>query len=381
MLKNKMTQTLLALAVLSSAAVFTTAPVQAEEEEKVIYADDRLIVQIEDGINPKEVAAEYGIETVQPLGEGVENWHIFYVKPGEVDYWLDKLRDAKYIKLIERDIKIFPKLLYPDPEYKYQWHQEFIGADKLWKYDHTYRTIAFIDSGVDYSHADLRSRIIPGYDFVNRDTIADDELGSGTHVAGIAAAAHNFTGGKGVDASAYIMPLKVLDKDGSTYTSTITEAIYWAANHGAHVISITPGTTTGRTSSMESAVNYAWQKGSFLVANAGNNSSSTPRYPAAYANVFSVAATDPDDKIWYRSNRGLWVDLAAPGTYIYSTRLGGGMEHKTGTEQAAAVTAGAASLLWQGNMSNLQVRNKLIELAIPIPYTGTYWEYGRLNLI
>ncbi|ARU60030.1 hypothetical protein CBW65_02330 [Tumebacillus avium] len=380
-MKKTLTHTLVALALLSSVGVLTTAPVQAEEEEVVEYADDRVLVQIEAGVDPQVVAAEYGIEKVQPLGDGAENWNIFYVNPGEVDDWMDKLRDAKYIKLIERDIRIFPQLFF-DPAYKDQWHQKYIGADQLWKSNRNYRTIAFIDSGVDYSHPDLSGKIVQGYDFVNYDPIANDEYGTGTHIAGIAAATHNnLTGGKGVDPTAKIMPLKVMNENGVSYTSTIADAIYWATHHGADVISITAGTTVRYTSVLQSAINYAWQRGDFIVSQAGNNSSTTPRYPASYSHVFSVNAIDPEDNLWYRSNRGPWVDISAPGTYIYSTKLGGGMYHYTGTERAVGVTAGAASLVWKSGMTNVGVENYLIDKALPIPYTGTYWYHGRLNLI
>src|SRR5205807_217980 len=84
------------------------------------------------------------------------------------------------------------------------------------------------------------------------------------------------------------------------------------------VINISAGGTSD-SQSLQDAVDYAWSKGSVVVAAAGNNGSSAPFYPAYYANAIAVAATDSTDRLASFSNYGSWLDVAAPGVTIYSS--------------------------------------------------------------
>jgi Subtilase family len=146
-----------------------------------------------------------------------------------------------------------------------------------------------LDTGVSLSHPDLQGKIVASTNFSSSSTV-DDVKGHGSHVAGIAAAAtNNAVGVAGVGYSVDIN-VKVLGDSGSGLYSDMCSGITWAADHGADVINLSLGGTMA-SSALESAVNYAWSKGVVVVAAAGNSASSSPFYPAYYANVMAVAAT------------------------------------------------------------------------------------------
>ncbi len=101
-------------------------------------------------------------------------------------------------------------------------------------------TIAIIDTGVDLDHPDLKANLLTGYDYVDYDATPEDGNGHGTNVAGIAAAALNGIGVSGVAPSAKILPVRVLDDNGSGYTSDVADGIIYAADR-AQVMNLSLG--------------------------------------------------------------------------------------------------------------------------------------------
>ncbi len=177
--------------------------------------------------------------------------------------------------------------------------------------------IASIDSGVDFSHPDLRNKVVSrGRDFVNNDFDATDDVGHGTFVAGIAAAdTDNNEGVAGVAWNCRILPIKVIDENGEGDYSWLVEAIIWAADNGADVISISLGGEDS-SDSLRDALQYAHDKGIVIAASAGNEGDSV-LYPAAYDEYcLAVAATDYNDVRMSWSNSGPEVDVAAPGENV-----------------------------------------------------------------
>lgn len=249
--------------------------------------------------------------------------------------------------------------------------------------------IAILDTGIDQSHEDLKAKIAKNKNFTNSRTV-DDRYGHGTHVAGSAAAiTNNAVGVAGTCPNCVLYNVKVLSDNGSGSWSWIANGIIWAADNGAKVISMSLGGYSG-SSTVESAVNYAWNKGAVLTAAAGNDGVSTPLYPAFYTNVIAVAATDRNDAKPSWSNFGNWVDVAAPGVAILSTApdhnnriWGSGVKYGTisGTSMATPHVAGVAGLVWATGVcaSNLCVRNTIESNADDIPGTGTLWVSGRVN--
>src|SRR6185369_2652185 len=112
----------------------------------------------------------------------------------------------------------------------------------------------------------------------------------------------------------------MLHASGAGAMSNVATGIVYAADHGAQVINMSIG-SAGKLAAVSNAVAYARGKGVVVVAAAGNSrSSGSPiSYPGADTGVIAVAATDSNDQFSSFSNRGDYVDIAAPGSNILST--------------------------------------------------------------
>ena len=234
-----------------------------------------------------------------------------------------------------------------DPHFSFQRNMVKVQAPEAW--DVTTGspdiTVAILDTGVDLDHPDLATKIVNNRNFTTSPTV-DDVHGHGTHVAGIAAAiTNNGLGVAGLGYRATIMNVKVLGDDGQGYWSGVAQGIIWAADNGADVINMSLGGSSG-SSTVESAINYAWGKGVVVVAAAGNNGGSAPFYPAYYTNCVAVASTNSLDELAATSNYGDWVDVAAPGVTIYSTVKDGGYGYMSGTSMASPLVGGLAALVF-----------------------------------
>ena len=186
--------------------------------------------------------------------------------------------------------------------------------------------IAIIDSGVDYTHADLAQQMwtdsngYVGYDFVGSDNYPQDELGHGTHVAGIVGAQFdNGIGISGLCPNARIMAVRLLDENGVGTAEMGAQAIQYAVDNGATVINASWG-SNWPSEILKAAIDYAQSQGVIVVASAGNENWTVDHYPATYENVIAVASTDSDDVKASLSNYGSWVDISAPGQEILSLR-------------------------------------------------------------
>lgn len=119
------------------------------------------------------------------------------------------------------------------------------------------------------------------------------------------------------------MPLVLVDQNDYAAYSNIAAAIEYAADRGVRVINISVGGPS-LSYTLQSAVDYAWNKGAVIFAAAMNDSDSAPYYPAACNHVLAVSATDSNDRLASFSNYGNWIAIAAPGTNILTTMDGGG---------------------------------------------------------
>jgi len=287
-----------------------------------------------------------------------------------------------------------------------------IDAPEAWNTSTgTRRTIvAVIDTGVDYTHPDLKANIwrnvreiagngidddgngfkddIFGYDFANNDANPKDDNGHGTHVAGIiGAVGNNGIGGSGVNWNTQIMALKFLDANASGFLSNAVRAMNYAVKNGAKVINASFG-GGGFDAAMSTAISNAKARGVIVVAAAGNSASNNDAsavYPASYSgdNLIAVAATDRNDKLASFSNYGKTsVDIAAPGKGIYSTLLNGKYGYYSGTSMAAPHVAGAISLVWDAHptWTYRQVLNAVLATADAVPGIAGKVATGRLNV-
>ncbi len=253
------------------------------------------------------------------------------------------------------------KTAFPnDTCFKYQWHLRQIGMQAAWKQGNGKgAVVAVIDTGVTKVGDLADTKFVPGYNFIANNANAADDHGHGTHVAGtIAESTNNRLGVAGIAYGASIMPLKVLSAQGSGSMGGISQAIRWAADHGANVINMSLG--GGRAMApLARAVQYAHDKGVVVVAAAGNDGRGKVSYPARYPGVLAVAATQQDDGTTFYSNWGPEIDLAAPGGNTRAQQQGGVLQHTIvpgdtgrtdylwfmGTSMAAPHVAGVAALV------------------------------------
>ena len=285
-----------------------------------------------------------------------------------------------------------------DPYFGSQWALRQskdcdIDAPEAWDIEtgDSHVIIAVIDTGVDYTHQDLAANIGPGYDFVNNDNDPRDDHGHGTLCSGIASAVtNNGIGIAGVCWNCTIMPLKGFNAEGTGSYGDLSNAVLYAADHSADVISMSWG---GKSDSqvLHDALEYAYAKGVVLVASAGNDDSDVLHYPAAYDSVISVAATDCNDEKDYFSNWGPWVDVAAPGvdilstmpTYTVTMNYYGYTKYycrASGTSMACPHVAGLAGLLLSKNHSLTPAMvHTIIDNTVDVINTSEVIGRGRIN--
>jgi subtilisin family serine protease len=227
--------------------------------------------------------------------------------------------------------------------------------------------VAVVDSGVDPSQPDLQGALVAGADFADSSGSTADQYGHGTMVAGvIAARGNNSQGVAGVCWSCLVMPIKVLDANGSGSGASVADGIRWATDHGANVINLSI-VLSAPDPAVADAIAYAHDHGVLVVAAAGNAGTGDATYPSAYPGVVSVAATDDADHLYPWSSYGSWVTLAAPGCSM-TTTLGGGFANFCGTSAAAPLVAGLAALGYEaGASSEANLEAALERTAVPLP--------------
>ena len=271
--------------------------------------------------------------------------------------------------------------------------------------------VAVLDTGVDLDHPELTEALLPGHDCVNildgagkfvgdflgYDEDPDDEVGHGTHVAGIIA-------GQGLDMplgvvpNCKILPVRVLGamkrgakKVGAGLVDNINTGIKWAIDNGADVMNMSLGIQhTDGGLPHEEVVNYAHRKGVSIVAASGNDGQEKLYYPGALPHVIAVGALDEAGKVAPFSTYGKQVDFAAPGTDIYSTYIGSDYGFSTGTSHASPFVAGAIALLKSYALQKHDVRLSDSQVKHILKHTSDKMDkrfkhskagFGGLNLL
>ncbi|MGE5530284.1 MAG: S8 family serine peptidase [Patescibacteria group bacterium] len=242
-----------------------------------------------------------------------------------------------------------------------QWAPGKINAGDVWSLspDASGVIVAVVDTGIDLDNPEFAGRILEGYNAITAEegpTVADDDYGHGTHVAGIIGAAHETpdqVGIRGLAGDVKLMPVKVLDADGYGYNDEIAAGINWAADHGADVINMSLG-GRGRSQVIQDAVDHAVRDHGVIVVAAMGNSyrPGWTHYPAACEGVIAVGATRPDGTKADFSSEGPHISVAAPGEDIFScvwTAEGPTYASWSGTSMAAPHVAGLVALLLSAN--------------------------------
>jgi thermitase len=251
--------------------------------------------------------------------------------------------------------------------------------------------VGIVDTGIDQTHPDLAGKTVGcatsyngGVTIVNG--VCHDDNGHGSHVSGTISA--NTNNGQGVAGVAFNSPLvmcKALAGPlGIGLTSDIANCINWTAGQGVKVISMSLG--GGDSATLKAAVQKAYNNGNgvLLVAAAGNDGNATMNYPAGYAEVVSVAATDNRDQRASFSNANADVEVAAPGVNVESTYTGGLYMSLSGTSMATPHASGVAAVIADLNATAnaATIRSKLDAAVDDLGPAGRdpQFGFGRVNL-
>ncbi|MDN7024301.1 hypothetical protein FGU65_05240 [Methanoculleus sp. FWC-SCC1] len=373
--------TLLAGFILLPAAHAASRSDSAEDNQRVLVGFDNRI-----GSAPMQ-------RTALPLPEGVsdtalvatcDHLTIQEFSVDDVDRFVTDLASRKNVAFIEPDYPVSacsPAPYVPDdPMYAYQWSLEIIGADDAWSMEqgNSNITIAIVDTGIDYRHADLAGNYRSGgYDWVNDDADPLDDNGHGTHCAGIAAAVMDNDRGIAGVAQVGIMAEKVLNAQGGGYISNVAKGIIHAADSGADIISLSLGGEYFSQTQKE-ACDYAWSKGCIIVAASGNGGGAEILYPAAYDSVIAIGSIGKTSALSSFSNQGSAQELVAPGERILATLPGDTYGYMSGTSMACPHVAGVAALVLSRYpaMTNENVRTVLAGTADDLGQDGRDSSYG-----
>lgn len=309
-----------------------------------------------------------------------------------------------------------------DTNYNSQNHLPQIKAPSGWEMTTGNATtvIASIDTGVKLDHADLNDKIWTnpgetgggketdgidndgntyvddwrGWNFYSSNNNPTDDHGHGTATIGVSAAeTNNAQGVAGVDWSAKIMPLKILNSQGWGSEDDLILAINYARVKGAEVISMSLG-ADGYTQPLKTAVDDAVAAGLVLVAASGNTPYCSQsgnvgvNWPAAFSNVIAVGSVNSSDSISAFSCTGPEVDLTAPGESTYTTLINGSYGVAgSGTSLSTPQVSGLAGLILAKypTLTLAQVRTRIIDNADKV--SGMGWNnktnsygYGRVNI-
>lgn len=338
-------------------------------QEKGAY--EKLVIEADGELNTASIEENLPGSVVIPLSDGSYVVYSDQNSTADMEVRLKKIRGIRkvmqtlpidIIKPVEKvkvgsdfiigGIELNDDGAVNDPGYKSQWALAYTEASKSWSLLQQSETVmvAVLDTGVDYTHPDLNNRVLTqlGYDFVDNDADPMDENGHGTHVAGIIAAeANNRIGITGIAGTldVKIIPIRVLDANGSGSSDKVARGIEYAVAQGADIINLSLG-GQGVDSVIDNAISYALEQGVFISAAAGNEDQNADSYtPAGTDGVYTVAAINPRGLKASFSNYGNCVEISSPGTKILSTVPDGGYEAWDGTSMAAPLVSGAAAIL------------------------------------
>ena len=315
---------------------------------------------------------------------------------GAVSGAIDKSRAEATFEELRNDDTV--ERVHYDARYEVQLDDagDAVSAEQAWtEYNVSGEgvTVAVLDTGVDSDHPDLEHAVVYEKDFTGEGT-THDEHGHGTHVAGIVAGSGDASDGDyvGIAPNASIMDLRVLGSDGGGSSSDIIEAMEYADQNGADIISMSLGGPTSSDDPFFEAVDSVVANGTTVIVAAGNDGDEyeTIASPGVVPSAITVGASDDYDEMAWFSSRGptpergyVKPDLVAPGVSVNSASADtDSYTEKSGTSMAAPVVSGAAALLIEhhGTMSPTEVKSQLVTTADDIGDHDVYTAgSGRLN--
>ena len=294
------------------------------------------------------------------------------VKTGNLGATLTLARADLRVQFAEEDQSVDIEATSEDPLVGLQYAPSQVRAPEVWRVERPVSPVlvAIVDSGIDVTHADLALNVwsnpndIPGdgldndgngyiddtygYDFCSGTPAVFDNNGHGTAMAGVVAAGRgNGVGIAGV-APAKVAAIKVLNVSTDTPpphcgVTALAKGIVYATNIGADIMTLSWG-LKAPSETVNLALNYALTRGVLPVKSAGNTDGGPTTSPAERPGVLTVSATNAVETVAPYSARGSYIDIAAPGTDVWSTAPGNAYLSRDGTSLAAANAAGVAAL-------------------------------------
>ena len=244
----------------------------------------------------------------------------------------------------EEDLKVTHVMTSLSDGEKKDWGMMTCNIEKFWQYSKGEGIlIGVLDTGI-VPHNDLEKVWGTMLDATSEGTGLDNGSGHGIHVTGIIAARENGRGIVGVAPACHILPVKVLNSDGSGSYEAIAKGLRYAIDANCDIINMSLGAPSEPPKEIHNLIKEAVSKGIIIIAAAGNDSGKV-NYPAHYDEVIAVAALDKNGNLAHFSSRGQEVDGAVPGVDIYSTHFNNGYAKMSGTSQASPFMAGICALL------------------------------------
>ena len=305
----------------------------------------------------------------------------------KIDLLINKLNELQIIEYAEKE-PIYKTTFIPNDSYHNgtdKWYHTLVNSEQAWDISLGSESIkiAIIDNGAPANHLDLNV-------FKQRDVSDNDDDATppqtynqssswshGTHCAGLATAEiNNSTGIASLGGNVELIVVKATgdNQNPSSIYNSYT-GVQWACENGANVVSMSYGSENS-SNAMQDLI-YAYPEVVFIAA-AGNDSSSTQNYPAAYQNVIGVGSVDSNDLRSSFSNYNVgfpWIDIAAPGGYSYGGLLStvyteslNGYARFGGTSMATPFAAGLVGLMLSVNpsLTPIQIQNCLVNSGVEI---------------
>ena len=302
-----------------------------------------------------------------------------------------KTHNVEYVEphymYVTNDAPVDAEIVPNDELYsRYQWNLPIIRTPAGWSLTRGAEevVVGVVDTGVTLTHPDLEGHLVEGYNVVDPSKPPIDDVGHGTHVAGVVSAlVDNGQGVAGMTWYNKVMPVKVLDSTGMGSTYSVAEGIIWATDHGAKVINMSLGNYAS-ANFLHDAIRYAYDRDVVLIAATGNDNTSQPGFPAAYPEVFAVSATNQGQEKASFSNYGDYVDVVAPGENIASTYTENQYAALSGTSMASPHVSALAALIRSANPSlkNTEVYEIMRKSAVDLGPVGrdAYFGYGQIDV-
>lgn len=364
---------------------FPTSPMRAEASDE----GDRVLVKFKYGVPASERAAAHRQVGGRPVevipGIDVD---VVAVPQGKGKGAIAGYQRNPRVQFAEADVLVMPEEVPDDPYYSNEWQLSKIDAPGAWGLAKaTGILIAICDTGIQPDHPDLAPvlRGDLGYNSADGSTNWLPVNSHGTKVAGAAAAAtNNGIGVAGVAWGAQIIPVRITNRsDGGALISDAARCITYAADRGARAINVSY--LVAGSSTIDSAGQYAQGKGAITTVAAGNYAEDPgwPNYPGFVA----VSNTNKSDSLYISSNFGTFVDTAAPGAAIWTTRTdtlyGDVYGPFSGTSASAPVATGVVALIFGANpgLSAGQAQDILFSNTDDLgdPGWDPYFGHGRVN--